>query len=68
MGKSSFEAYSDYLLWENAVEGVKSELTPRQRVGLDSAFQTCDFWRQVFMEIIGKLKGIIYYGNTLWQG
>ncbi|XP_071482026.1 protein dispatched homolog 3-like [Diadema antillarum] len=57
-GKSSFEAYKDYLAWEKAITEMKEGLTEEERVGLDSAFQTCDYWEQVFMEIIGVTSAI----------
>lgn len=53
-GKSSFEAYKDYNAWEKAIVKMKANLTEEERVGLMSVFQTCDYWEQVFMEIIGK--------------
>nr|XP_054769044.1 protein dispatched homolog 3-like [Lytechinus pictus] len=57
-GKSSFEAYKDYNAWEKAIVRVKENLTEDERVGLMSAFQTCDYWEQVFMEIIGVTSAI----------
>ena len=53
-GKSSFEAYKDYNAWEKALKGVKANLTEEEAVGMETAFQTCDYWEQVFMEIIGE--------------
>ncbi|XP_030843063.1 protein dispatched homolog 3-like isoform X2 [Strongylocentrotus purpuratus] len=57
-GKSSFEAYKDYNAWEKAIVKMKANLTEEERVGLMSVFQTCDYWEQVFMEIIGVTSAI----------
>ena len=54
MGKSSFESYKDYNLWENALDSIKAQLTEEERAGVESAFQTSEYWKQVFMEIVGK--------------
>ena len=51
MGKSSFDAYQDYILWEQALNGLKEDVAA---AGVQSAFQTSEYWKQVFMEIVGK--------------
>lgn len=35
-----------------------ANLTSEERVGLDTVFQTCDYWQQVFMEIVGVTSAI----------
>ncbi|PIO24238.1 hypothetical protein AB205_0180650 [Aquarana catesbeiana] len=51
-GKSSFQTYKDYLKWESFLQ---QQLL---RLPVDSAlkhgFQTCEHWKEIFMEIIGK--------------
>ncbi|KAM8885425.1 protein dispatched homolog 3 [Spinachia spinachia] len=50
-GKSSFQTYSDFLLWENFIQEQLASL-PRSSA-LKRGFQTCEHWKQIFMEIIG---------------
>ncbi|XP_053726240.1 protein dispatched homolog 3 isoform X1 [Synchiropus splendidus] len=50
-GKSSFQTYSDFLQWETFVQELLSSL-PRSSA-LRRGFQTCEHWKQIFMEIIG---------------
>lgn len=51
-GKSSFQTYSDFLQWENFVQEQLAALP--QSSALQRGFQTCEHWKQIFMEIIGK--------------
>ncbi|CAL9708412.1 unnamed protein product [Knipowitschia caucasica] len=50
-GKSSFQTYSDFLQWENFIQEQLSSLP--QSSALQKGFQTCEHWKQIFMEIIG---------------
>ncbi|XP_058493057.1 protein dispatched homolog 3 isoform X2 [Solea solea] len=50
-GKSSFQTYSDFLQWENFVQEQLAKLP--QSSALQRGFQTCEHWKQIFMEIIG---------------
>ncbi|KAM9393284.1 protein dispatched homolog 3 [Pholidichthys leucotaenia] len=50
-GKSSFQTYSDFLQWENFVQEQLATLP--QSSALQRGFQTCEHWKQIFMEIIG---------------
>ncbi|XP_033828260.1 protein dispatched homolog 3 [Periophthalmus magnuspinnatus] len=50
-GKSSFQTYSDFLQWENFIQEQLASL-PRSSA-LQKGFQTCEHWKQIFMEIIG---------------
>ncbi|XP_033097772.1 protein dispatched homolog 3-like isoform X2 [Anneissia japonica] len=58
MGKSSFLAYNDYLLWEAAIQEQVDKLSPTEAPQLGSMFQTCEYWQQVFMEIIGVTSAV----------
>ncbi|XP_071945644.1 protein dispatched homolog 3-like isoform X2 [Antedon mediterranea] len=58
MGKSSFLAYNDYLLWEDAIQDQIDKLSPAEAEQLGSMFQTCEYWKQVFMEIIGVTSAV----------
>lgn len=50
-GKSSFQTYSDYLRWESF---LRQQLqTFPEGSALHRGFQTCEHWKQIFMEIIG---------------
>lgn len=40
-----------------------NNLTAEERIGLETAFQTSDYWKQVFMEIISVTSAI--YGLAL---
>ena len=51
-GKSSFQTYSDYLRWEGFLR--QQLLTFPEGSALRRGFQTCEHWKQIFMEIIGK--------------
>lgn len=51
-GKSSFQTYSDFLQWENFIQEQLATLP--QSSALQRGFQTCEHWKQIFMEIIGK--------------
>lgn len=51
-GKSSFQTYSDFLQWENFIQEQLASLP--QSSALQRGFQTCEHWKQIFMEIIGK--------------
>lgn len=50
-GKSSFQAYSDFLQWESFLQEQLASLP--QSSALRRGFQTCQHWKQIFMEIIG---------------
>ncbi|AWP06850.1 putative patched domain-containing protein 2 [Scophthalmus maximus] len=50
-GKSSFQTYSDFLQWENFIQEQLASLP--QSSALRRGFQTCEHWKQIFMEIIG---------------
>nr|XP_046243091.1 protein dispatched homolog 3 isoform X2 [Scatophagus argus] len=50
-GKSSFQTYSDFLQWENFIQEQLASLP--QSSALQKGFQTCEHWKQIFMEIIG---------------
>ncbi|XP_054629866.1 protein dispatched homolog 3 [Dunckerocampus dactyliophorus] len=50
-GKSSFQTYSDFLQWETFIKEQLSMLP--QSSSLRRGFQTCEHWKQIFMEIIG---------------
>ncbi|KAK7934165.1 hypothetical protein WMY93_005061 [Mugilogobius chulae] len=50
-GKSSFQTYSDFLQWEKFLQEQLASL-PRSSA-LQKGFQTCEHWKQIFMEIIG---------------
>ncbi|XP_019741111.1 protein dispatched homolog 3 [Hippocampus comes] len=50
-GKSSFQTYSDFLRWETFIQEQLSALPPSS--ALRRGFQTCEHWKQIFMEIIG---------------
>uniref|UniRef100_A0A3B3WWA4 SSD domain-containing protein n=1 Tax=Poecilia mexicana TaxID=48701 RepID=A0A3B3WWA4_9TELE len=49
-GKSSFQTYSDFLQWENFIQEQLASLP--QTSALQRGFQTCEHWKQIFMEII----------------
>ncbi|XP_030918206.1 protein dispatched homolog 3 isoform X1 [Geospiza fortis] len=51
-GKSSFQTYADYLKWETFLQ-QQLQLFP-EGSALRHGFQTCEHWKQIFMEIIGK--------------
>lgn len=51
-GKSSFQTYSDYLRWESFLQ-QQLQMFP-EGSALRRGFQTCEHWKQIFMEIIGK--------------
>lgn len=51
-GKSSFQTYSDYLKWETFLQ-EQLQRFPKSSA-LRRGFQTCEHWKQIFMEIIGK--------------
>ncbi|XP_077007432.1 protein dispatched homolog 3 isoform X2 [Tamandua tetradactyla] len=60
-GKSSFQTYSDYLRWESFLQ---QELqTVPEGSALHHGFQTCEHWKQIFMEIIGVQSAL--YGLVL---
>ncbi|XP_068098467.1 protein dispatched homolog 3 isoform X2 [Hyperolius riggenbachi] len=59
-GKSSFQTYRDYLKWESFLQQQLLCLPPDS--ALRHGFQTCEHWKQIFMEIIGvesALYGLI---------
>ncbi|TNN50462.1 Protein dispatched 3 [Liparis tanakae] len=51
-GKSSFQTYSDFLQWENFLQEQLASLPASS--ALQRGFQTCEHWKQIFMEIIGE--------------
>lgn len=51
-GKSSFQTYSDYLRWERFLQ-QQLQAFP-EGSALRRGFQTCEHWKQIFMEIIGE--------------
>ncbi|XP_054857889.1 protein dispatched homolog 3 [Eublepharis macularius] len=60
-GKSSFQTYSDYLKWETFLQD-QLRLFP-EGSALRRGFQTCEHWKQIFMEIIGVQSAL--YGLIL---
>ncbi|XP_078095229.1 protein dispatched homolog 3 [Mustelus asterias] len=50
-GKSSFQTYADYLKWENYLQEQLRQFS--EQSPLRHGFQTCEHWKQIFMEIIG---------------
>ncbi|XP_067826742.1 protein dispatched homolog 3 [Heptranchias perlo] len=50
-GKSSFQTYADYLKWENYLQEQLRQFS--EQSSLRHGFQTCEHWKQIFMEIIG---------------
>ncbi|XP_042564100.1 protein dispatched homolog 3 [Clupea harengus] len=50
-GKSSFQTHADYLQWESFLQELLASLP--QTSSLQRGFQTCEHWKQIFMEIIG---------------
>ncbi|XP_060026888.1 protein dispatched homolog 3 isoform X2 [Erinaceus europaeus] len=60
-GKSSFQTYSDYLRWETFLQH-QLQAFPEGSV-LRRGFQTCEHWKQIFMEIIGVQSAL--YGLAL---
>ena len=51
-GKSSFQTHADFLQWETFVRDLLATLPPSS--ALRRGFQTCEHWKQIFMEIIGE--------------
>uniref|UniRef100_A0A8C2YN98 Protein dispatched homolog 3 n=1 Tax=Chinchilla lanigera TaxID=34839 RepID=A0A8C2YN98_CHILA len=60
-GKSSFQTYSDYLRWESFLRQQLQTLP--EGSALHHGFQTCEHWKQIFMEIIGVQSAL--YGLVL---
>ncbi|KAF6108249.1 dispatched RND transporter family member 3 [Phyllostomus discolor] len=60
-GKSSFQTYSDYLRWEGFLQ--QQLLAFPEGSALRRGFQTCEHWKQIFMEIIGVQSAL--YGLAL---
>ncbi|XP_064381673.1 protein dispatched homolog 3 isoform X1 [Dromaius novaehollandiae] len=60
-GKSSFQTYADYLKWETFLQ-QQLQLFPESSA-LRRGFQTCEHWKQIFMEIIGVQSAL--YGLIL---
>ncbi|XP_041063374.1 protein dispatched homolog 3 [Carcharodon carcharias] len=50
-GKSSFQTYADYLKWESYLQEQLLQFS--EQSSLRHGFQTCEHWKQIFMEIIG---------------
>nr|XP_023657533.1 protein dispatched homolog 3-like [Paramormyrops kingsleyae] len=50
-GKSSFQTHSDFLQWESFLQEQFSSLPASS--ALRHGFQTCEHWKQIFMEILG---------------
>ncbi|KAM4616834.1 protein dispatched homolog 3 [Polymixia lowei] len=61
-GKSSFQTHSDFLQWETFIREQLATLP--QSSALQRGFQTCEHWKQIFMEIIGKQKSV---ESALWS-
>ncbi|EPQ12217.1 Patched domain-containing protein 2 [Myotis brandtii] len=57
-GKSSFQTYSDYLRWESFLQ--QQLQTFPEGSALRRGFQTCEHWKQIFMEIIGGVQSALY--------
>lgn len=64
-GKSSFQTYSDFLQWENFIQEQLASLP--QSSALQRGFQTCEHWKQIFMEIIGECHFPVVFNLTLGQ-
>uniref|UniRef100_G3U3W6 Protein dispatched homolog 3 n=1 Tax=Loxodonta africana TaxID=9785 RepID=G3U3W6_LOXAF len=62
-GKSSFQTYSDYLRWESFLQ--QQLQTFPEDSALRHGFQTCEHWKQIFMEIIGEGVQSALYGLVL---
>ncbi|XP_025033533.1 protein dispatched homolog 3 [Python bivittatus] len=60
-GKSSFQTYSDYRKWETFLQDQLQQFP--ERSALRRGFQTCEHWKQIFMEIIGVQSAL--YGLIL---
>lgn len=60
-GKSSFQTYKDYLKWESFLQQQLLHLPTDS--ALKCGFQTCEHWKQIFMEIIGVQSAL--YGLIL---
>uniref|UniRef100_A0A8C5QBC2 Dispatched RND transporter family member 3 n=2 Tax=Leptobrachium leishanense TaxID=445787 RepID=A0A8C5QBC2_9ANUR len=60
-GKSSFQTYKDYLKWETFLQEQLLHLPADS--ALKHGFQTCEHWKQIFMEIIGVQSAL--YGLIL---
>ncbi|XP_072833621.2 protein dispatched homolog 3 [Pogona vitticeps] len=60
-GKSSFQTYSDYLKWETFLQDQLRQFP--EGSALRRGFQTCEHWKQIFMEIIGVQSAL--YGLIL---
>lgn len=71
-GKSSFQTYSDYLRWESFLQ-QQLQVFP-EGSALRHGFQTCEHWKQIFMEIIGERSPAphpritVGWGGDLGQG
>nr|XP_055024422.1 protein dispatched homolog 3 isoform X1 [Misgurnus anguillicaudatus] len=50
-GKSSFQTHSDFLQWESFLHKQLASIPASS--SLRRGFQTCQHWKQIFMEIIG---------------
>uniref|UniRef100_A0A3Q3EJH8 Dispatched RND transporter family member 3 n=1 Tax=Labrus bergylta TaxID=56723 RepID=A0A3Q3EJH8_9LABR len=57
-GKSSFQTYSDFLQWETFIQEQLTSL-PKSSA-LQRGFQTCEHWKQIFMEIIEMLFFFVF--------
>lgn len=57
-GKSSFQTHSDFLQWETFV-GEQLAALPQSST-LQRGFQTCEHWKQIFMEIIGEYMNAMH--------
>nr|XP_006814152.1 PREDICTED: patched domain-containing protein 2-like [Saccoglossus kowalevskii] len=55
-GVSSFAAYKDFLEWEKLITKEVEKLP--EDSPLRSAFQTCEFWKTIFMEVLGVTSAI----------
>lgn len=65
-GKSSFQTYSDYLRWESFLQQQLKTLP--EGSALHRGFQTCEHWKRIFMEIIGKRQPSPPPTGSRWGG
>ncbi|KTG00691.1 hypothetical protein cypCar_00044211 [Cyprinus carpio] len=64
-GKSSFQTHSDFLQWESFLQKQLASLPASS--ALRRGFQTCQHWKQIFMEIIGKRAKIERVESALYS-
>ncbi|KAA0713652.1 Protein dispatched -like protein 3 [Triplophysa tibetana] len=64
-GKSSFQTHSDFLQWESFLQKQLASIPASS--ALRRGFQTCQHWKQIFMEIIGKRAKIASVESALYS-